>query len=293
MFKKVILATLATVLISCQTTAPIGDSGQVIFGTTDDRHDWYEINDLDAFLNARSVVSLWQEWQVQDLHNDTYSLWTSPFGERFDMCEGTRFEDQPIGAFCSGFLVGDDIIVTAGHCVEQFINNPDKIVFVFDYKMTSKDIAKTVIPQDDVYFGKEIISWKLENRGDDYAIVRLDRPVVNRDPLTVSREKVGWRDSVYMLGHPSGLPMKYTDNAKVTKNWPTEYFEADLDAFGGNSGSAVFNDDGEVVGILVRGWSDFTRNNRKGCNECRVILSTTEHEEITRSTRWVDLIPED
>ena len=96
-----------------------------------------------------------------------------------------------------------------------------------------------------------------------------------------------------MLGYPSVLPLKYTYNAKVVNDSNIKYFEADLDAFGGNSGSAVFNDDGEVTGILVRGYSDFVFDSRRGCNGLRYVPSGgARGEQITRSERWINLIPE-
>lgn len=58
-----------------------------------------------------------------------------------------------------------------------------------------------------------------------------------------------------MLGHPSGLPMKWTTSAEVKENVEQkDYFKADLDAFSGNSGSPIFSDEThQVIGMLVEG----------------------------------------
>ena len=46
------------------------------------------------------------------------------------------------------------------------------------------------------------------------------------------------------------------------------YFVANLDTYGGNSGSIVINDaTGEAEGILVRGEQDYQRNSEEGCYE--------------------------
>jgi hypothetical protein len=73
-----------------------------------------------------------------------------------------------------------------------------------------------------------------------------------------------------VIGHPSGLPRKYTGGATVQyvaecqletlcpadgAAWGA--YTADLDTFGGNSGSGTFTDAGEIVGILVSGATDF------------------------------------
>ena len=64
------------------------------------------------------------------------------------------------------------------------------------------------------------------------------------------------------------------------------YFVSNLDTYGGNSGSAVFNSaTNEVVGILVRGDADFFSQN--GCavsNRC--FASGCRGEDVTR----VDLL---
>ena len=61
-----------------------------------------------------------------------------------------------------------------------------------------------------------------------------------------------------VIGHPIGLLKKMAGNASVRSNSNPDYFIANLDTFGGNSGSPVFNaDTHEVEGILVRGDTDF------------------------------------
>ena len=61
-------------------------------------------------------------------------LRTGIFGTAYGLCDDKLFRNQPIGAFCSGFLVADDIIATAGHCVEE--DNVTDISFVFSFNAT-------------------------------------------------------------------------------------------------------------------------------------------------------------
>jgi len=63
------------------------------------------------------------------------------------------------------------------------------------------------------------------------------------------------------------LPVKLSGGAAV-RNLMGEvgYFTANLDTYGGNSGSAVFNNvTGEIEGVLVRGETDFVRQ-----GNCRI-----------------------
>ncbi len=73
-----------------------------------------------------------------------------------------------------------------------------------------------------------------------------------------------------VIGHPAGLPTKVSGGAKVRDAGPTGHFVANLDTYGGNSGSAVFNaKTGLIEGILVRGEIDYTwRGGCKVSNTC-------------------------
>jgi hypothetical protein len=85
-----------------------------------------------------------------------------------------------------------------------------------------------------------------------------------------------------VVGHPSGLAVKIAAGATVRSNLESAYFVANLDTYGGNSGSAVFNEQtGLIEGILVRGETDFKYKN--GCyvsNICDV--DGCRGEDVTR-----------
>ena len=71
--------------------------------------------------------------------------------------------------------------------------------------------------------------------GKDYALVRLKKKASGRviQPLTTKLPKRG--QMVSILGHPSGLPMKYAGFGLVTKDKNRDYFQAAIDSSGGNS----------------------------------------------------------
>src|SRR6185503_5205699 len=100
-----------------------------------------------------------------------------------------------------------------------------------------------------------------QTAGADWALVRLDHAVTNHHPLAIRRRgklKKGAR--LFVIGHPVGLPTKIAGGARVRTASTNGFFVANLDTFGGNSGSAVFNAwSGRVEGILVRGDVDFER----------------------------------
>lgn len=97
-----------------------------------------------------------------------------------------------------------------------------------------------------------------------------------------------WRvndsDPLYIVGCPVGLPLKHAGKAVVRDNSPKAYFIANLDAYGGNSGSPVFSadDQQQVEGILVRGAPDFERH-PSGCLLSKVCPDTgCEGEHVLR-----------
>jgi V8-like Glu-specific endopeptidase len=137
----------------------------------------------------------------------------------------------------------------------------------------------------------EVLAYQYNPTGADWAIVKLDRNVEGRQPLSIRREgQIQDNQAVYVIGHPRGLPQKYAGNASVRNNQATTHFVANLDVFGGNSGSPVFNDSThEVEGILVRGDLDFVR-----VKTCYISLAwpTTggQGEACTRVTQFSSFI---
>jgi hypothetical protein len=275
---------------------------KVIYGV-DNRKDYYQIDDqAEAKIKQQcdSIVSLFKN---DDLvfssggEGKQVSLGTSKFGDAYGLCREELFFNQPIGAFCSGFLVADDLVATAGHCVDE--DDVTGISFVFGYRMNSETEAQTKISSSDVYRGKEIVGRKLTDDGTDWALVRLDRPVTGHKPFKIRREgKINDQQRVYVIGHPCGLPLKFAAGSRVRNNEQEACFVANLDTYGGNSGSGVFHageendpEDGMVEGILVRGETDFDDVN--GCKRSNICPDDKcRGEECTRTTEFAHLVPE-
>ena len=201
------------------------------------------------------------------------------------LCEGERFADQNNAVVCSGFLVGPDLLVTAGHCI-QTQADCNETSWVFDYKLKeSTGRADVMVKNDSIYKCSKVIEAKLESKPDwtriDYALVKLDRVVKGKTPLKFrTRSKVATNTDIVVIGHPSGLPQKVAAGAKVLLNNDEHYFQTNLDTFGGNSGSAVFDaKTGAVEGILVRGAKDYEKS-PLGC--VRVHKTTQEITDFSK-----------
>jgi V8-like Glu-specific endopeptidase len=265
-------------------------SAQTLVYGVDDRQDYYQLKDQQK-KECDSVVSLWEASQIQDNGNGESQLQTAKFADELSLCENERFREQPIGAFCSGFLVGPDLIVTAGHCVKN-ANDLTNTRFVFGYRMEDESQARTTISNSDIYKGKEIVGRRLDpGKGSDWCIVRLDRPVENHSRFENIRKSGKIPDSakVHVIGHPVGLPLKYAGGAWVRDNQNDPYVVCNLDTYGGNSGSPVINDDEphEIEGILVRGDTDFKQVG--DCQRSNVCPNSgCSGEDVTRATEFAD-----
>jgi subtilisin-like proprotein convertase family protein len=268
---------------------------EVIYGN-DDRRDVYDQgNSGDMVELARSTAAL---VRVGSLTPDSAKpgfqrLPSGTFASSFNLCAEERFREQPNPAFCSGFLVAENIFVTAGHCVEtQTECSSTAFVFGFSYESEGQDV--TSIPDENVYRCKRLIAQTLNGTNQsDYAVIELDRNVTGRTPLkfrSSGKPEVG--NPLTVIGHPSGLPTKIAGGATVRSNDRSAYFVANLDTYGGNSGSAVFNTaTGEVEGILVRGENDFiTRGSCRVSNQCTD--TGCRGEDVTRATEFAPHVPD-
>ena len=255
---------------------------KVIYGV-DDRYDLHEVKNEKYLESAKSVVALFEGNQISDMGDGTSELALVNFGEREDLCASEKFRDQPVGAFCSGFLVAPQIIATAGHCINK--NNVQEKRFVFGFKMNAPGDPTTRINNSEIYRGSRIIGRELTDNGPDWALVELDRPVENHPPVKVrSNGKMEDGASVYVIGHPCGLPMKFAGGSNVRDNGNDAFFVANLDSFGGNAGSPVFNSEThEIEGLLARGEADFVTNDNcnislicpsSGCRGCDCTRTT-------------------
>jgi V8-like Glu-specific endopeptidase len=239
---------------------------QSIYGK-DNRQDYFEVPSSPLKRASESTVALFDSTSIYH-YGSTQQVYLPTLSLKYshNVCETERFRDQPTGAFCSGFLVSENLVITAGHCIET----QEECLgtrLVFGYRLNSALVGGRVVPESEVYSCKTLIHREQSVFGEDWALIKLDRDVSNHSPLALQKTPVLSGSLVAAVGHPSGLPLKITTDGKVRENYRGKFFTASLDTFGGNSGSAVFNQStGQVVGILVRGAKDYVLDRDKGCN---------------------------
>jgi hypothetical protein len=232
----------------------------------DNRMDFHAITDEKIKKNADSIAAIFLEDNLLNKEKGFSTLRVKNYGAVFNLCREEPFYNQPIsaGRLCTGFLVKDDVIATAGHCADE--NNVTKLRFVFGFKMLGLSTPVTWIPHENIYKGVKIIHRVCDpkGKGPDWELIKLDRKVKDHPPVKLSEKPIYLDQPVYILGHPCGLPLKYTSGAQV-RGIDDTCFAADLNVYSGNSGSPVFDcKTHEVIGIVVRGDTQDFRWTGKG-----------------------------
>ena len=274
---------------------------KVIYGF-DDRKDYFEASPAQRLAADSTAVVVSTDSLTPD-GDETFQLPDQIAEIKRSLCDDERFRKQPVPGFCSAFLVAPDRMATAGHCIEGSPGSSCadvSFVFGFGYLNSANQDPANEIPAANIYRCKAIVDGELGGSDrSDWRIVTLDRPVEGRAPLAVrpANQSTPFGADLTVIGHPFGLPTKIADNAKLRENGASAYFVANLDTYGGNSGSAVFNSqsiaDGTplVEGILVRGEQDFVYDSIQSCYRSkRCSDEGCQGEHVTRSSEFVAAI---
>jgi V8-like Glu-specific endopeptidase len=266
---------------------------KVVYGT-DDRMDVYQDPRTDHRVWAASTCGLINVSRMVKNGDGSWTVMPVPY-QRFGLpaCSGEPFGDQSTAPFCSGFLVGADLVATAGHCINSSAAF-NTMNFVFGFEMLDADTLRVNFPAECVYQATAIVSTGSGSL--DHTILRLNRPVTapGARPFRIRRVgvvEVGER--MGLIGHPAGLPLKiaFGDATTVRTNTDPGFFVANTDSYAGNSGSPVINQvTGLIEGILVRGETDYL--NMGACFLSNTIANNAGRgEDCTKITNFAGSIP--
>eukprot|EP00002_Diphylleia_rotans_P037586 TRINITY_DN8411_c0_g1_i4.p1 TRINITY_DN8411_c0_g1~~TRINITY_DN8411_c0_g1_i4.p1 ORF type:complete len:1084 (+),score=217.34 TRINITY_DN8411_c0_g1_i4:108-3359(+) len=205
---------------------------------------------LNTQLNSDGSVQLDQSVKLGDLN----------------ICPGQRYTKQPLSASCSGFLASANQIVTSGECIKSQ-QDCNQALFVFGYIMKAKGNATESFSQSQVY---RCQSYSVAPRG--HVVVTLDRPVRDRTPLRISRQKALQGERLFMIGHPNGLPLKYVESGYAyyadVAHEDNEFQLMDSNSFGDFTGAPVISrGDDAVVGVFVGNSIGYKYNEQAQCLE--------------------------
>lgn len=258
------------------------DDNRQLVSELDSLHDGRELK------LSRSVFAQVPKWRIVSENKESISVQTKSLSGGLNFCPDEKFSELPLVSSCTAFLVGPDLILTAGHCLKDKYEC-QKNYWVLDYD----DAAGFVGPNGSATFNKEnvyscsqILSSS-ENTKLDYALIKLNRAVVDRPIFNIRRTgKVENNAKLLVIGHPMGLPKILASESIVRSNLLPNTFVTNADTFSGNSGSPVINSETHIVeGILVRGDDDFKMDLDLGCNRVyKCIGSDCRGETAQRTT---------
>ena len=253
-----------------------GLTAPVVYGE-DDRVEVYNHPSPELRRIAeQSIVALIPSFRISPEANGSYSLVTNSLKDSRNLCDGELFADQPTAASCSGTLIDDDLVLTAGHCIDE--RTPcESYSYVFNYYY-AQPRGLAAIRDVDVYSCRRVVSQASAGPGafaPDFAVIQLDRAVEgDHAPVAIRPARaLAEREALSMIGFGSGLPAKIDDGGSVADPRATQldFFVANLDAFQGHSGSATFDSQNRLAGMLIGGRApDYVTLDGEDCNRVSV-----------------------
>ncbi len=268
----------------------------IIFGS-DNRVDVIRDAYKNKFLAPAIAMSFGQPYALPQKNLELFNLDFYPATESYSLglCAEEKFSKQYANWLnCTGFLVAEDVMVTAGHCLifnhsgvepalveDGMTTMCSDFDWLFDYtakgngQVSISNYAETQTARCAKVLHAEITPDVVEKNGKivgeyglDFSIIKLDRPFPNRSVLKFAKTSVNQNQRVFALTYPSGLPMKVAYNARVLESHFENFFTTNLDISSGSSGGPVFNMQNEVVGIVVRAspGEDYIWNEKRECS---------------------------
>lgn len=189
----------------------------------------------------------------------------------------TQSMPQP---FCSATLISlkYKLVITADHCVEEYIDTKTvqhkdeatgevkqiEVETVSDARLAQKSYQGYQLVGDSSYQAKILVHEKKV----DMALmqIRADKiPHTVYSHILPADKKVERGDRVWVVGNPLGMLDASLTSGVVSSTtrmyntpWaddePVPFIQTDASINGGNSGGALYNDDGEFIGIPDAGW---------------------------------------
>jgi len=174
----------------------------------------------------------------------------------------------------SGFLVPGgllaqkwkehQVLVTNNHVISQNPTlpqtlTPDEATITFD-ALSEWDEGRPDFERLPKYKVKDVL-WESPARDLDVTCCRLDKKVdgVDEYKLATSLPRVEREDRVYVIGHPKGEELSYSlsNNYLLALNQTRIHYRSPTEP--GSSGSPLFNDEWELIGIHHAGGEEMSR----------------------------------
>ncbi len=162
----------------------------------------------------------------------------------------------PILVTCTGTLIDTDLVIGAGHCMTNPIEDAKSASIVFGYQ-TECDGSRPAGYSPRVAKVKRVIRQRYDS-GFDYCLFQLDVPPggLGIPPLTMRTDLPAIGEQIFGVHHPNGAVKKLSiphPGFETVISSDSMGIHVNLDVSGGSSGSGLFDTAGRIVGVLSNG----------------------------------------
>jgi len=152
-------------------------------------------------------------------------------------------------ALCTGFLVGNGLVMTNNHCISDD-GTAIQAIIEMGYLSRSGRLKTYSVNTTPI----------LTNRSKDVSLLSVDgHPAIDWGKVEFSPRELATGEDLFIIHHPGGQPMKISlDGCKAgpKRDVGQGRFLHQCDTGEGSSGSPIFDKAGRVVGIHHRGTPD-------------------------------------